>query len=69
MSSILHALVGHIDSSEKKSNVHTVTHEDIQVKSTISCQTQTKVIVNDAQNKINALMTKLGEKISLLTLF
>ena len=51
---MLHAL-------EKKSNVHIVTHDDVQVKSTISCQTETKVNGGDAQSKINGLMAKLGE--------
>jgi hypothetical protein len=64
MSSIIHALTGHGDHPEKKSNsstVHTVTYEDIKVKSVVSSQIQTKTIPTDSQNKINALMAKLGK--------
>jgi hypothetical protein len=64
MSSIIHALTGHGDHSEKKSNasiVHTVTYEDVKVKSVVSSQIQTKALVNDSQNKIHALMSKLGK--------
>lgn len=63
MASILHALTGHGDHPEKKSNsssVVTVTYEDVQVKSTVSSQTQTKGIGSDSQTKIHALMSKLG---------
>ncbi len=69
MSSIIHALTGHADHPEKKSNsstVHTVTYEDVQVKSIVSSQVQTKTIANDSQNKINILMAKLGKMISWL---
>jgi hypothetical protein len=64
MSSIVHALTGHGDHSEKKANssiVHTVTYEDVKVKSVVSSQIQTKALVNDSQNKIHALMSKLGK--------
>ena len=65
MSSILHAvshaLAGHGDNSEKKSNVHTVVCDDVKVKSTVSCETQLKASAGHAQNKINELMAKLGE--------
>jgi hypothetical protein len=64
MSSIIHALTGHGDHAEKKSNsstVHTVTYEDVKIKSVVSSQTQSKAIATDSQNKINALMAKLGK--------
>jgi hypothetical protein len=63
MSSIIHALTGHGDHPEKKSNsstVHTVIYEDVKVKSIVSSQVQTKPTINDSQNKIHALMAKLG---------
>ena len=63
MSSIIHALIGHGEQSEKKSNastVHMVTCEDVQVKSTVSSQTQSKAVAAHSLNKINALMAKLG---------
>lgn len=60
MSSIIHALKGHGDHSEKKSNVHTVIHDDVQVKSTINCETQSKLSHGHFQGKINQLMSKLG---------
>ncbi len=64
MSSIIHAvghaLTGHGDNSEKKSNVHTVVCEDVQVKSIISSETQSKVSMGHSQTKINELMAKLG---------
>jgi hypothetical protein len=66
MSSIIHALTGHGDHGEKKTNsssVHTVTYEDVKVKSTVSSQVQTKAIASDSQTKINALMSKLGKLI------
>ena len=55
MSSIIHAITG-----EKRSSVHTITYEDVQVKSVVSSQTHSKALVTDATNKINALMSKLG---------
>ena len=64
MSSIIHALTGHGDHAEKKSNsstVHTVTYEDVKVKSVVSSQIQAKAITTDSQHKINALMSKLGK--------
>ena len=64
MSSIIHALTGHGDHHpDKKSNsssVHTVTYEDVKIKSVVSSQVQTKVTANDSQSKIHALMSKLG---------
>jgi hypothetical protein len=66
MSSIIHALTGHGDHPEKKSNsstVHTVTYEDVKIKSVVSSQIQPKVLTNDSQNKIHALMSKLGNMI------
>ncbi len=64
MSSIIHALTGHGDHPDKKSNsssAHTVTYEDIKIKSVVSSQVQTKVTANDSQSKIHALMSKLGK--------
>ena len=63
MSSIIHALTGHGDHAEKKSNssTHTVTYEDVKVKSVVSSQIQAKAIATDSQHKINALMSKLGK--------
>jgi hypothetical protein len=69
MSSIIHALTGHGDHTEKKSNsssVHTVTYEDVKVQSTVSSQTQSKAIVTDSQAKIHPLMSKLGNVILIL---
>lgn len=60
MSSIIHALKGHADHSDKKSNVHTVIHDDVKVKSTINCEIQSKVSLGHFQSKINQLMSKLG---------
>lgn len=65
MSSILHAvghaLTGHGDNAEKKSNnVHTVVYEDVKVKSTVSSETQSKSSAGHSQNKIHELMAKLG---------
>lgn len=66
MSAILQALTGHGgDHAEKKSHgsaVHTVTYEDIKVQSVVSTQTHThsKANTSDAQAKMNALMSKLG---------
>lgn len=64
MSSILHAvghaLTGHGDNAEKKSNVHTVVCEDVQVKSIVSSETQLKGSTGHSQSKINELMSKLG---------
>jgi hypothetical protein len=60
MSSIIHALTGHGDNSERKSSVHTVVCEDVQVKSTVSSETQSKASAGHSQNKINELMAKLG---------
>jgi hypothetical protein len=64
MSSIIHALTGHGDHPEKKANsstAHTVTYEDVKVKSVVSSHIQTKANVTDSQNKIHALMAKLGK--------
>ncbi|CAF3203169.1 unnamed protein product [Rotaria socialis] len=64
MSAIIHALTGRSDHPEKKSNssssVHKVVYEDIEVKSVVSTQTQSKPITNASNHKINALMAKLG---------
>ncbi|CAF2811107.1 unnamed protein product [Rotaria sp. Silwood2] len=63
MSSIIHALTGRTDHPEKKSNsssVHKVVYEDVQIKSIVSSQTQSKTIPTHSNNKINALMAKLG---------
>lgn len=65
MSSILHAvghaLSGHGDNAEKSSNVHTVVYEDVQVKSIVSSETQSKASMGHSQqNKIHELMAKLG---------
>jgi hypothetical protein len=64
MSSIIHAvghaLTGHGDNSDKKSNVHTVVYEDVKVRSIISSETQSKIFAGHSQNKINELMAKLG---------
>lgn len=64
MSSIIHAvghaLTGHGDNSDKKSNVHTVVCEDVKVQSVINTETQSKVSMGHSQNKIHDLMTKLG---------
>lgn len=65
MSSILHAvghaLSGHGDNAEKTSNVHTVVYEDVQVKSIVSTETQSKGSTGHSQqNKIHELMAKLG---------
>ena len=64
MSSILHAvghaLSGHGDNAEKTSNVHTVVYEDVQVKSIVSSETQSKSSTGHSQNKIHELMAKLG---------
>lgn len=64
MSSIIHALTGRVDHPEKKSNsssVHKVTYEDVEVKSVVSTQTQTKATTSShSHGKINALMSKLG---------
>lgn len=68
MSSIIHALTGHGDHPEKKSNssnVHTVTYEDVKVQSVVNSQTQSKATVSHSQSKINALMSKLGKNILL----
>jgi hypothetical protein len=64
MSSIIHAvghaLSGHGDHSDKKSNAHTVIYEDVKVKSVISTETQLKTSNGHSQNKIHELMAKLG---------
>jgi hypothetical protein len=60
MSSIIHALTGHGDNSEKRSSVHTVVYEDVKVKSVVSSETQSKVTGGHSNNKINELMAKLG---------
>lgn len=64
MSSILHAvghaLTGHGDNAEKKSNVHTVVYEDVKVKSVVSTEIQSKASSGHSQNKIHDLMAKLG---------
>jgi len=64
MSSIIHAvghaLTGHGDNSDKKSNVHTVVYEDVKVKSIVSSETQSKGSTGHSQNKIHELMAKLG---------
>lgn len=65
MSSIIHAvghaLSGHGDSSEKRSSIHTVVCEDVQVKSTVNSETQSKVSsAHSSQSKIHSLMSKLG---------
>jgi hypothetical protein len=60
MSSIIHALTGHGDNSEKKSNVHTVIYEDVKIKSIVSSETQSKASMGHSQNKIHELMAKLG---------
>jgi hypothetical protein len=66
MSSILHALTGHGDNSEKKSNVHTVICEDVKVKSIISSETHSKTSMGHSKHKINELMAKLGKMKHLL---
>ncbi|CAF1393374.1 unnamed protein product [Adineta steineri] len=64
MSSIIHAvghaLAGHGDNSDKKSNVHTVVCDDVKVKSIVNSQTQSNISTGHSQNKINELMAKLG---------
>jgi hypothetical protein len=64
MSSLIHAvghaLTGHGDNSDKKSNVHTVVYEDVKVKSIVSSETQSKGSTGHSQNKIHELMAKLG---------
>ncbi|CAF1330752.1 unnamed protein product [Adineta steineri] len=64
MSSIIHAvghaLTGHGDNSDKKSNVHTVVCDDVKVKSIVNSQTQSNISTGHSQNKINELMAKLG---------
>ena len=65
MSSIIHAvghaLSGHGDHSDKKSNAHTVVYEDVKIKSVISSETQSKASNGHAHNKIHDLMAKLGK--------
>ncbi|CAF0867871.1 unnamed protein product [Rotaria sordida] len=64
MSSIIHAvshaLTGHGENSEKKSNVHTVICDDVKVKSVVNSETQSKATIRHSQNKINELMAKLS---------
>lgn len=67
MSSIIHAVGhaltghGHGDISEKRSSVHTVVCEDVQVKSTVNSESQSKVSsAHSSQSKIHSLMSKLG---------
>ncbi|CAF1284501.1 unnamed protein product [Adineta ricciae] len=63
MSSVIHALTGHGVHPEKNSNssaVHTVTYEDVKVKSVVSSHTETKSAPSDAKSKMNELMSKLG---------
>ncbi|CAF4021045.1 unnamed protein product [Rotaria sordida] len=69
MSSIIHALTGRTDHPEKRSSsssVHKVIYEDVQIKSVVSSQTQSKAIPTHSNSKINALMAKLGSTHSLI---
>lgn len=64
MASIIHALTGHNDHPDKKSqssSVHKVVYEDVEVKSVVNSQTQSKAPANTSQHKINALMAKLSK--------
>jgi hypothetical protein len=69
MSSIIHALTGHGDHSDKKSSAHTVVYEDVKIKSIISSETQSKTSNGHSHNKIHELMAKLGRLIPLVSFF